>query len=196
MLPLPPLYARRLGRAYGPDSSAAAMLGALTAGVDGLETDVCLTADGELVLLHDPYLPLGTGLEGFAHERAARELRSTRLRDRDGRMTAESPLFLSDLLASAPSDVILQLEVKAHADPALAGRTVDALADQLRGHARERRVEVLSFERRRRARERRALAAARDSWCGPTMRRRRSRAGRAGTGSAASASSTSCSRRR
>ena len=146
MLPLPPLYAHRLGRAYGPDSSAAALLGALTAGVDGLETDVCLTADGELVLLHDPYLPLGTGLEGFAHERTARELRSTRLRDRDGRMTAESPLFLSDLFASAPSDVVLQLEVKAHADPALAGRTVDALADQLRGHTRGRRVEVLSFE--------------------------------------------------
>ena len=54
---LPPLYAHRLGRAYGPDSSAAALIGALTAGVDGLETDVCLTADGELVLLHDPVPP-------------------------------------------------------------------------------------------------------------------------------------------
>ncbi len=35
-----------------------------SAGVDGLETDVCLTADGALVLLHDPYLPLGTDLKG------------------------------------------------------------------------------------------------------------------------------------
>jgi glycerophosphoryl diester phosphodiesterase len=143
---LPPLYAHRLGRAYGPDSSGAALIGALTAGVEGLETDVCLTADGELVLLHDPYLPLGTGLEGFAHERTARELRQTRLRDRDGRLTTEAPLFLDDLLGTAPADVVLQIEVKAHADLALAGRTVDALARRLRDRARERRFEVLSFE--------------------------------------------------
>ena len=35
--------------------------------VDGLETDCCLTADGELVLLHDPLLELGTTLSGWAH---------------------------------------------------------------------------------------------------------------------------------
>ena len=142
---LPPLYAHRLGRAYGPDSSAAALKGALAAGVDGLESDVCLTADGALVLLHDPYLPLGTDLEGFAHERTARELRQARLRDRDGRVTAEAPLFVEDLLAAAPRELVLQFEVKAHADSALAGRTVDALAGHLRGRMRGRRVEVLSF---------------------------------------------------
>ena len=43
----PPLYAHRLGRAYGPDSSAAALAGSLAAGVDGLETDVCATSDGD-----------------------------------------------------------------------------------------------------------------------------------------------------
>jgi glycerophosphoryl diester phosphodiesterase len=142
---LPPLYAHRLGRSYGPDSSAAALRGALAAGVDGLETDVCLTADGALVLLHDPYLPLGTDLEGFTHERTARELRCARLRDREGCLTAESPLFVEDLLAAAPRDVILQLEVKTHADPALAARTVDALAERLCGRTRGRRIEVLSF---------------------------------------------------
>ena len=142
---LPPLYAHRLGRAYGHDSSAAALRGALAAGVVGLETDVCMTADRALVLLHDPYLPLGTNLEGFAHERTARELRRARLRDREGGLTAEAPLFVEDLLAAAPRDVVLQLEVKAHADPALAGRTVDPLAERLRGRTRGQRVEVLSF---------------------------------------------------
>jgi glycerophosphoryl diester phosphodiesterase len=143
--PLPPLYAHRLGRAYGPDSSAAALRGALAAGVDGLETDVCLTADGALVLLHDPYLPLGTDLEGFAHERTARELVRARLRDRQGHLTAEAPMFVEDLLAAAPREVVLQLEVKAHADPALAVRTVDALEERLRGRTHGRRIEVLSF---------------------------------------------------
>ena len=142
---LPPLYAHRLGRAYGPDCSAVALRGALAAGVDGLESDVCLTADGALVLLHDPYLALGTDLEGFAHQRTARELRRARLRDREGRLTAEAPLFVEDLLAAVPRELVVQLEVKAHADPALATRTVNALAERLRGRRRGRRVEVLSF---------------------------------------------------
>jgi glycerophosphoryl diester phosphodiesterase len=55
---LPPLYAHRLGRHYGPDSSAAALRHTLTGPVEGLETDVCLTADERLVLLHDPLLTL------------------------------------------------------------------------------------------------------------------------------------------
>lgn len=57
---LPPLYAHRLGRHYGPNSSAAALRHTLTAPVEGLETDICLTADDRLVLLHDPLLTLGT----------------------------------------------------------------------------------------------------------------------------------------
>jgi glycerophosphoryl diester phosphodiesterase len=52
----PSLYAHRLGRAYGPDSSAAALTRALERPLDGFETDCCLSADGELVLLHDPLL--------------------------------------------------------------------------------------------------------------------------------------------
>jgi glycerophosphoryl diester phosphodiesterase len=50
----PALYARRLGGAYGRDSSAAALTRALERPLDGLETDCCLTADDDLVLLHDP----------------------------------------------------------------------------------------------------------------------------------------------
>jgi glycerophosphoryl diester phosphodiesterase len=126
------LYAHRLGRAYGPDNSATALAGALAAGVEGLETDVCLSADGELVLLHDPWLPLSTELEGFAHERPGRVLRAAGL------------LGLDDVLAAAPRSVTLQLDVKAHADPVLALRTVDALAARLRD-VRGRRVEALSF---------------------------------------------------
>jgi glycerophosphoryl diester phosphodiesterase len=55
----------RLGRNYGPDSSRAALLQTLEQPVDGLETDVCLTADGDLVLLNDPLLDAGTTLTGW-----------------------------------------------------------------------------------------------------------------------------------
>jgi glycerophosphoryl diester phosphodiesterase len=133
-----PLYAHRLGRAYGPDNWRAALAGALAADADGLESDVCLTADGGLVLLHDPWLLFGTDLEGWAHERTAAELRRARLSG------GEAPLFVDELLAVAPHDLVLQFEVKSHADPELATRTVEALVAALARDA-GRRVEVLSF---------------------------------------------------
>src|SRR5918995_2195892 len=116
----PTLYAHRLGRAYGPDSSWAALRGSLSSPVDGLETDICLTADGGLVLLHDPLLALNTTLEGWAHERVLAEIQRARIRDRDGEPSDQRPLSLDDLLEAVPSEVTLQLEVKAHADRDLA----------------------------------------------------------------------------
>jgi glycerophosphoryl diester phosphodiesterase len=141
----PPLYAHRLGRAYGPDSSARALEGALGAGVDGLETDVCLTADDELVLLHDPLLELGTTLSGWVHERRAHELAGSFLRDRNGRPTAERPLFLDELLEATPEDLPVQVEVKAHADPILARRTAERICERYRRSADRSRLEVISF---------------------------------------------------
>jgi hypothetical protein len=113
---LPALYAHRLGRAYGPDSSLAALHRAIQQ-LDGLETDCCLTADGELVLLHDPLLELGTTVFGWAHQRSAAEIRAGWLRHSDGSPSDERPLLLDELLDVAPPGATLQLEVKAHANP-------------------------------------------------------------------------------
>jgi glycerophosphoryl diester phosphodiesterase len=142
---LPPLYAHRLGRAYGPDSSVAALRGALAGGtLAGVETDVCLTADGELVCLHDPLLAIGTTLEGWAHERSAAAICRGRLRDASGEPSSERPLRLGELLELA-GGLGVQVEVKAHADPALAGRTAAAVCDRYGGHPARQRMELLSF---------------------------------------------------
>ena len=141
----PPLYAHRLGRAYGPDSSAKALSGALAAGVEGLETDVCLTSDGELVLLHDPLLSLGTTLDGWAHEHTAAAIVQARILDRDRVPTAEPPLTLDELLSRVPADLPIQVEVKAHADPELARRTAAAVCERNRTGKERRRLELISF---------------------------------------------------
>jgi glycerophosphoryl diester phosphodiesterase len=142
----PPLYAHRLGRAYGPDSSAAALRRALAGGpLAGVETDVCLTADGELVCLHDPLLAIGTTLDGWAHERPAGAICHARLRDAAGAPTSERPLRLHEALELVGDELGLQLEVKAHADRTLARRTAEALCDRYRRHPARRRIEVLSF---------------------------------------------------
>jgi glycerophosphoryl diester phosphodiesterase len=142
---IPALYAHRLGRAYGPDSSATALAGSLAAGVDGLETDVCLTADGDLVLLHDPLLALGTTLDGWAHKRSSAEILGARILDRDGRPTAERPLTLDELLAATPGDLPIQAEVKAHANPELAHRTAQVLCERYGRGPERRRIELISF---------------------------------------------------
>jgi len=142
---LPALYAHRLGRAYGPDSSVGALARALELPLGGLETDCCLTADGELVLLHDPLLEAGTTLSGWADAHTAAEIRAGRLRHADGTPSDERPMILDELLQRLPPGVSLQLEVKAHADPVLACRTTLALCHRLRDHPARERIELISF---------------------------------------------------
>lgn len=141
-----PLIAHRCGRAYGPDSSRLALRAALVGGpLRGVETDVCLTRDGALACLHDPYLPVGTTLTGWAHERRVSDVLAGRLLDREGRATPERPLLVEELLDLVPAGLTVQVDVKAHADAALARRTVDALAAVLARRPDAGRVEVLSF---------------------------------------------------
>jgi hypothetical protein len=52
---------------------------------------------------------------------------------------------LDELLERAPPGATLQLEVKAHADPALARRTARALCERLRDHRAREQIEVISF---------------------------------------------------
>jgi glycerophosphoryl diester phosphodiesterase len=142
---LPPLYAHRLGREPGPDSSRVALQATLAGPVDGLETDACLTADGRLVLLHDSWLSTATTLRGWAHQTVWSDLRHARLRDRDAAPTNETPMLLDELLDDAPRDLPVQVEVKAHGDPELARATAAAVCRVAGGRPDRDRVEVLSF---------------------------------------------------
>jgi glycerophosphoryl diester phosphodiesterase len=145
MATLPLLFAHRLGRQPGPDSSRAALKATLAGPVDGLETDVCLTADRQLALLHDPWLSGATTAHGWAHHTPWRELRTARLRDRDGRATMETPMLLGELLDRVPRELTVQVEVKAHGDPALARASAAAVCRLASARADRDRVEVLSF---------------------------------------------------
>jgi glycerophosphoryl diester phosphodiesterase len=145
MIGLPPLYAHRFGRVPGPDSSRPALHAALGDGVDGLETDVCLTADGRLVLLHDPWLPTCTTGTGWVHKTAWRDVSRVRLRDRFGAVLPEHPILLDEVLDTVPVGMPLQLDVKTHGDPDLAVATAQA-ACRLVGRAARDQVEVISFQ--------------------------------------------------
>jgi glycerophosphoryl diester phosphodiesterase len=145
---MPPLYAHRLGRDAGPDSSRAALSATLRDAVDGLETDVCLTADRRLVLLHDPWLSGATTSHGWAHQTAWSDLSHSRLRDRHGAVTRETPMLLEELLERVPADLPVQIEVKAHGDPELARATAAQVCRVVTAQTASRRLEVLSFHTR------------------------------------------------
>jgi glycerophosphoryl diester phosphodiesterase len=139
------LIAHRLGSAYGPDNSWTALRRTLSGPLEGLETDACLTADGELVLLHDPLLSLGTTLSGWAHERTLEEVLEGSLLGPDGEPAAEPPLTLDQLLDVAPLDLIVQVEVKSQSNPELARRTAAAICERYAGSPQRQRLELISF---------------------------------------------------
>jgi glycerophosphoryl diester phosphodiesterase len=139
------LIAHRLGRAYGPDNSETALRRSLAGPLEGVETDVCLTADGELVLLHDPLLSLGTTLSGWAHERTLDELSRCSLLDGDREPAGEPPLTLDRLLEMTPPELIVQVEVKAQSSPKLARQTAATICARYDGSDERERLEVISF---------------------------------------------------
>lgn len=136
--------AHRFGRAYGPDSSSAALQTALARPIHGLETDCCLSSDDQLVLLHDTFLPSCVNLDGWAAERTAREISASFLLDQHGRISDQHPLMLEELLAEPPDVELLQLEVKSTSDSDRAMRTVKVLGEHLAGRDTSR-LEVVAF---------------------------------------------------
>jgi glycerophosphoryl diester phosphodiesterase len=139
------IIAHRLGSSYGPDNSAAALERALAGPLDGLETDVCLTADRELVLLHDPLLSLGTTLSGWAHERTLAEIERSRILDPSGEPTDQVPLALDEVLRVTPQELVVQVEVKTQSDPELARETATVICDRYAGTRERERLELISF---------------------------------------------------
>jgi len=143
-----PVFAHRFGRAYGPDSSRTALDASLAGSADGLETDCTLTADDQIVLLHDPLLHRGTTLTGWARDHTAAQVTTAFLRDRHGHETTEHPLLLEDLWPLLDGrELTVQLEVKAICDDDLARQTCRILCDHLASTPPPPgvRIEIISF---------------------------------------------------
>ena len=140
-----PVYAHRLGGQYGPESSPAALDRTLSQPVDGLEADVVLTTDDQVVVLHDPELSLSTDLEGWAHDIPADKLLEARILDRSGEPSDQRPMLLTELLERIPSTMPLELDVKAYVDQELVRRTAEKACDIVHGHGTPGRAEIASF---------------------------------------------------
>jgi glycerophosphoryl diester phosphodiesterase len=143
----PLVAAHRGGAALWPENSLLAFRSALGLGVDFLETDVHLTADGEVVVLHDPTLDRTTTATGPVAARALADLATARLRAADGAPTDEPVPTLArllDVLAPSPARLLLEIKVDASRRP-YSGIEEKVLA-LVHGRGLAARVLIMAFQ--------------------------------------------------
>lgn len=112
--PAPRIAAHRGGAHLWPENSLLAFRNALALGADLLELDVHLSADGEVIVLHDPTLARTTTGRGAVRDLRLADLAPLRLLARDGSVTEEPVPTLAqllDLLRPARAELLLEIKV-------------------------------------------------------------------------------------
>jgi glycerophosphoryl diester phosphodiesterase len=73
-------FAHRGASAYCPENTMASFVRALELGASGIETDVQMTKDGRLVLIHDESLERTTGTKAWVKDLTWEEMPILRVR--------------------------------------------------------------------------------------------------------------------
>jgi glycerophosphoryl diester phosphodiesterase len=97
-----------------PENSLAAFRAAWDAGVTACECDIHLSADREVIVLHDDTLDRTTTGTGPVNATSLGALSSLRLRSGDGRPTNEPIPTLEQALDIMPADTRMLVEIKPH----------------------------------------------------------------------------------
>jgi glycerophosphoryl diester phosphodiesterase len=99
-----------------PENSAAALDHCVTLGVDVMETDVRVTKDGVLVIIHDPTVERMTDGHGAVETMTLAELKALQLRANQGGanapLTDQRILTLDEMLDHARGRIVLNLDIK------------------------------------------------------------------------------------
>lgn len=107
------IYGHRGARAEAPENTLPSFRKALDAGVTRVELDLHLSADQQLVVIHDPTLKRTTGLRGKVAQHTAAELSRIDARLGLPGWQTDCPIpTLEDLLQQCPEIEHYQLEVK------------------------------------------------------------------------------------
>lgn len=139
----PYLMAHRGNQVVCPENTLAAFRRACADGIDILETDVRLSADGRFVLIHDPTVDRTTNGTGEVVGMTAGQLRSLSACCGMPGFEDERIPLLEELLAMVPADLVLALELKS--DDFLDPAVVQRLLARLREFNLLDRTIVLSF---------------------------------------------------
>lgn len=133
--PYPIIFAHRGGGFEAPENSMAAFRRLSEIGIRYLETDVQLTADGQVVVCHDETLDRSYGGEGKIFDHTYEEI--SQLRNEAG----EKMPLLSEVLTEFP-DLYLNIDAKTN-------EVAEPLVDLLKEHDAIGRTMIASFSERR-----------------------------------------------
>jgi glycerophosphoryl diester phosphodiesterase len=129
--------AHRGGAALWPENSLLAFRQALALGVDALEFDLPMTADVEVVVLHDPTLDRTSTATSPVRELSLADLAPVRLKARDGTVTDERiSTFAQVLDLAASTSVELVPEIKID----VTGQRYDGIEEKVLALLRSRRL--------------------------------------------------------
>ncbi|MDH5490661.1 MAG: glycerophosphodiester phosphodiesterase family protein [Myxococcales bacterium] len=113
---IPLIVAHRMGTPFAPENSLAALRASILLGVDIAETDIRLSADGEVVLMHDSQVDRTLLGVGAVSELSLAELRALPMQvepaQTPGDFECERVPTLDEIFALSRGRIIVELEVK------------------------------------------------------------------------------------
>jgi glycerophosphoryl diester phosphodiesterase len=86
-------------------------------GADGIELDVEITVDGQLVIMHDDTVDRTTDCTGCVSKMTFNEVRACNLLDGADQPTEEHPPTLEEVYAAVPSPALINVELKVFEEP-------------------------------------------------------------------------------
>ncbi len=143
-LHLPIVFAHRGDEAHAPENTLSAFKQAVEKGTDGIEFDVKLTADGQVVVLHDQSVDRttnGTGNVAKLSFAALRELDAGK--QFPGQFPGEKIPTLDEVFETVGKRVYMNIELKNYSTPF--DLLVPKVTDIIKKHSMEERVLFSSF---------------------------------------------------
>lgn len=114
----PLIYAHRGASAYAPENTLAAFRLALEQGADGIELDAKLSADGEVVVIHDQTVDRTTQGKGRVNQLAISELKKLDAGSWKGdAFTGEKIPTLAEVFASVGGKLKINVELTNYSSP-------------------------------------------------------------------------------
>ncbi len=106
-----------------PENSISSFVAAMDEGADGVELDVEITEDGQLIVMHDDTLDRTTDCTGCVSEMTFDEIRACRLLDGAGNATEERPPTLVEVYSALDGTALINVELKVFEAPCLTDTT-------------------------------------------------------------------------
>jgi glycerophosphoryl diester phosphodiesterase len=105
------------------ENSISSFLAAIDEGADGIELDVEITEDGQLIVMHDDTLDRTTDCTGCVSETSFEQARACRLLDGGGNPTDEAPPTLAEVYAAIGGNALINVELKVFEPPCATAST-------------------------------------------------------------------------